>query len=63
MEDSDIEETKMPKKVEKSKIDIDQYYLEDISLQSDVLGYFMPNAILCQIFTSLLSLEDICRFD
>jgi hypothetical protein len=29
----------------------------------DVFGYFIPTIILSQIFSGLLSLEDICRFD
>jgi hypothetical protein len=29
----------------------------------DVLGYFVPNTILSQIFCEFLSLEDMCRFD
>lgn len=29
----------------------------------DLLGYFIPTIILSQIFSGLLSLEDVCRFD
>jgi hypothetical protein len=36
---------------------------QNISLKADILGYFMPNAILSQIFSELLSLEDVSRFD
>ncbi len=35
-----------------------------MSLKSgEVLGYLVPNVILFQIFSKLLSIEDICRFD
>ncbi len=29
----------------------------------DILDFFVPNAILSEIFSQLLSLEDICQFD
>lgn len=38
-------------------------YLNIMSSKADVLGYFVPTALLSQIFSTLLSLEDICRFD
>lgn len=34
-----------------------------MSIESDVLGHFVPNTILCQIFSQFLSLKDVCRFD
>jgi hypothetical protein len=34
-----------------------------MSSNLDILGYFMPDAILPLIFSELLSLQDICRFD
>jgi hypothetical protein len=34
-----------------------------MSFESDVLGQFVPNVILSQIFSQLLSFEDISRFD
>lgn len=38
-------------------------YRIDMSLESDVLGYCIPNDLLSHIFCEFLSLEDICRFD
>jgi hypothetical protein len=34
-----------------------------MSLRSDVLGYFVPQIMLSQIFSELLLLPDICQFD
>jgi hypothetical protein len=34
-----------------------------MSSNSDVLGYFVPNAMLSEIFSKLLSLKETCRFD
>jgi hypothetical protein len=34
-----------------------------MSLPIDVLGYFLPNALLSKIFSELLILEDICQLD
>jgi hypothetical protein len=34
-----------------------------MSSESDVLGYHVPTALLSQIFSTLLLLKDICRFD
>jgi hypothetical protein len=34
-----------------------------MSPESDVLNYFVPNAILSEIFSKLLALEDVCNFD
>jgi hypothetical protein len=34
-----------------------------MSSPTDVLGYFLPNALLSQMFSELMSFEDICRFD
>lgn len=33
------------------------------SIESDVLGFFIPNCVLCYIFSSYLLLEDISHFD
>jgi F-box/leucine-rich repeat protein 2/20 len=34
-----------------------------MSSNSNVLSYFLPNSILLEIFSKLLSVNDICRFD
>lgn len=34
-----------------------------MSLISDVLDYFVPNSLLAEIFSKLLLLDDVCRFD
>jgi hypothetical protein len=34
-----------------------------MSSNTDVFGRYLPHALLSQIFTELLSLEDTCRFD
>jgi hypothetical protein len=34
-----------------------------MSSKSEVLGYFIPATILSELFSELLSLEDVCRFD
>lgn len=34
-----------------------------MSLESDALGYFMPNTILDKIFSRFLTFRDVCRFD
>jgi hypothetical protein len=39
------------------------YITVEMSSRLDVLGYFVPTIILSEIFSQLLSLEDICRFD
>jgi hypothetical protein len=37
--------------------------IKNMSFESEIVGYYVPNIILSEIFSKLLSLQDICRLD